>query len=69
MPKGKRNDNRAEDMKWGEVKKHKAFLLTETASDLLDDAAMRSGTTRSETLEQLIRACAGLAPNFTETSQ
>ena len=68
MPKAKKNDNRADDLKWGEVKRHKAFLLTETCSALLDDAAARAGTTRSETLEQILRAAAPLWPNFTNPS-
>lgn len=68
MPRAKKNDNRADDLKWGEIKTSKTFLLTPTASDILDDAAEKLGTTRSEALEQLIRFGGPFAPNFQNPS-
>lgn len=64
MPKSKRGDNRADDLKWGEVKVTKTFMMTPTASELLDDAAEKLGATRSEAIEQLIRFGVAFAPNF-----
>lgn len=46
---------RAEPKAHGEIKKPKQFLLTETASDVLDKLAAQVGITRSEYLERMIR--------------
>ena len=48
-------DLRADKEKYGEVKKQKQFMLTESASAALDKIAKKRKTTRSETIEQLIR--------------
>jgi hypothetical protein len=48
-------DKRVEPEKYGETKKQKQFLLTQTASDLLDQIADIRAITRSEAIEQLIR--------------
>lgn len=48
-------DKRVEPEKYGETKKQKQFLLTQTASDLLNQIADIRGITRSEAIEQLIR--------------
>jgi Ribbon-helix-helix protein, copG family len=48
-------DKRARPEKYGETKKQKQFMLTETASDLLDKIAASRQITRSEAIEQLIR--------------
>ena len=50
---------RAERGIYGETKKPKQFMLTEHASDLLDEIADSLGITRSEVLERAIR-CGGL---------
>ena len=51
MPK----DKRVEPEKYGETKKPKQFMRTNTASDLLDLIAESRNITRSEAVEQLIR--------------
>lgn len=51
---------RAERGAYGETKKPKQFMLTETSSLELDQVADELGITRSEVLERLIR-CGGLA--------
>jgi hypothetical protein len=48
-------DKRARPEKYGETKKQKQFMLTETASALLDNIAASRQITRSEAIEQLIR--------------
>lgn len=49
------NDNRVFPQKYGEVKKQKQFMLTETASNFLNTIAATRNVTRSEAVEQLIR--------------
>jgi hypothetical protein len=51
MPK----DNRAKAGSYGETKKPKQFLLTDTASERLDALAVKCGVTRSEFIERSIR--------------
>lgn len=48
-------DKRAEREKYGETKKQKQFMLTESASHILDRLAFDRRVTRSEAIEQLIR--------------
>lgn len=48
-------DVRVSPEKYGETKKQKQFMLTETASELLDSIARLRNITRSEAIEQLIR--------------
>jgi hypothetical protein len=48
-------DRRVEPEKYGETKKPKQFLLTDTASRLVNAIAEARNITRSEALEQLIR--------------
>lgn len=48
-------DRRTEREKYGETKKQKQFMLTESASHLLDKIAFERSVTRSEAIEQLIR--------------
>lgn len=40
---------------YGELKKQKQFMITETASDLLDAISDQTRLTRSEIIERLIR--------------
>ncbi len=47
---------RAEPEKYGETKNRYQFMLTETASDKVDELAEKFGITRSELLERLIRS-------------
>lgn len=56
---------RAEPGAYGEPKKPKQFMITDSASERLDKVADELGITRSEVLERLIR-CGGLeaAKNF-----
>lgn len=46
---------KAEPKIHGEKKVPKQFLMTETASDVLDKLAQKMGVTRSEYLERLVR--------------
>ena len=46
---------KAEPKIHGEKKVPKQFLMTETASDVLDGLAQKMGVTRSEYLERLVR--------------
>lgn len=55
MPK----QERAEPNAYGETKKYKQFMLTETASVMIDKMAESLNLTRSEALERAIR-CGGL---------
>ena len=48
-------DKRAERLAHGETKNRYAFMLTETASEKIDEMAEKLGTTRSEILELCIR--------------
>ena len=48
-------DVRAETGKYGEIKKQKQFMITDSASSWLDDIAEARKTTRSEAIEQIIR--------------
>ncbi|BAZ12232.1 hypothetical protein NIES4071_40620 [Calothrix sp. NIES-4071] len=50
---------RAERRAYGETKKPKQFMITDSASDELDKLAEEMGITRSEVLERAIR-CGGL---------
>lgn len=50
---------RAEPGAYGEPKKPKQFMITDSASEHLDRVAEELGITRSEVLERLIR-CGGL---------
>lgn len=47
---------KAESLKHGQVKQIKQFMLTPTASDKIDAIADALGLSRSEALEQAIRA-------------
>ena len=60
-------DKRAEREKYGETKKQKQFMLTESASHILDRLAFDRRVTRSEAIEQLIREEASKAFTFTVT--
>ena len=51
---------RAEPGAYGETKKPKQFMITDWASDQMDQVADQLGISRSEVLERLIR-CGGLA--------
>ncbi|MGK7872372.1 MAG: hypothetical protein AB4426_03370 [Xenococcaceae cyanobacterium] len=48
-------DRRVEREKYGETKKQKQFMLTDSASFFLDKIAEKRCVTRSEAVEQLIR--------------
>lgn len=50
---------RAEPGAYGETKKPKQFMITDWASEQLDNVASELGTSRSEVIERLIR-CGGL---------
>lgn len=50
---------RAERGAYGETKKPKQFMITDSASEAMDRVAEELGITRSEVLERLIR-CGGL---------
>lgn len=50
---------RAEPGAYGETKKPKQFMITDWASEQLDNVAKELGTSRSEVIERLIR-CGGL---------
>lgn len=50
---------RAEPGAYGEPKRPKQFMITDSASEQLDKVADELGLTRSEVLERLIR-CGGL---------
>lgn len=47
---------KAEALKYGEPKKLRQFMLTETASSQIDELADNLGSSRSDALEQLLRA-------------
>ncbi len=55
MVDGMARPKRAERNEYGETKKPYQFLLTPTASALLDEVADEMGVTRSEALEMAIR--------------
>ncbi len=48
-------DYRSKPGEYGETKKQKQFLLTPTASEMLDNLAESYGATRSDFLERIIR--------------
>ena len=48
-------DYRSKPGEYGETKKQKQFLLTPTASDILDSLASEYKTTRSDLIEKLVR--------------
>lgn len=49
------DDKRSKALSYGEPKKPKQFLLTDTASAQLDKISERLGITRSECIERMIR--------------
>jgi hypothetical protein len=57
----KKGDKRIPELKWGEPKKAVSLLLTESAYELLGAIAADLSLTRSEALEQLIRAGIGIS--------
>ncbi len=48
-------DRRVKPEKYGEKKKQKQFMMTETASLMLNQIALARNITRSEAIEQLVR--------------
>jgi hypothetical protein len=48
-------DYRSKPGEYGETKKQKQFLMTPTASDMLDSLVAEYSTTRSDFLERVIR--------------
>ena len=48
-------DYRSKPGEYGETKKQKQFLLTPTASEMLDSLVAEYNTTRSDLLEKVIR--------------
>ncbi len=48
-------DRRVKPEKYGEKKKQKQFMMTDTASRMLNQIARERGITRSEAIEQLVR--------------
>jgi len=46
---------KAEDMAWGERKVGRQFIITETASDMIDRLAAQAEISRSEFIERSIR--------------
>ena len=53
-------DYRSKPGEYGETKKQKQFLMTPTASNMLDDLTREYETTRSDLLERVIRVLTGL---------
>ncbi|MBD2153150.1 hypothetical protein [Leptolyngbya sp. FACHB-16] len=53
-------DYRSKPGEYGETKKQKQFLMTPTASDLLDSMVAEYSTTRSDLLERVVRGLAAL---------
>jgi len=47
---------KAEDLLYGEAKKQKQFLITDTASRLIDEAAESLNISRSELIERVARS-------------
>lgn len=54
-------DYRSKPGEYGETKKQKQFLLTPSASDMLDVFVNEYSTTRSDLLEKIIRGMSSLS--------
>lgn len=53
-------DYRSKPGEYGETKKQKQFLMTPSASEMLDELVSEYSTTRSDLLERVVRGLRGL---------